>query len=216
MGQGKLVTLEGIDGSGKTTVATILVAEFARRGVDVVPSREPTDGFLGEALKRQIRREDANPVAEAFLFVADHLQHVQWVRQQLAAGRTVLSDRYSDSCYAYQGAGLADVPVLGPRAMDWLIALQEPFNRPPDVVLLLDLDPEKAVARVRARGEVIKFEEPGFLGRVRENYRKLAQRSDAYEVVPADRPAAEVAADCLARLERRGVLPTVPRPTTGK
>lgn len=203
---GKLVTLEGIDGSGKSTVAKLLLAEFERRGKRTAFTQEPTRGWLGQALKRSIRSPDANPVAEALLFMADHAQHLVWVKGQLAEGMTVVSDRYSDSCYAYQGAVLASFGGFGDRALDWLIALQEPFNRPPDVALLLDVSPDVAMARIGARGDRIKFEEPGFLAHVRGNYDRLAKRFPYYEVVDASGPTEAVVEECILRLEKRAVL----------
>src|SRR6056297_2991479 len=100
-----LVTLEGLDGSGKTTVWERLRADDA---VDATFTREPTDSWYGESVQRSIDDDDADSLAELFLYTADHAAHpADTVRPALEAGELVVSDRYSDSRYAYQGATLA-------------------------------------------------------------------------------------------------------------
>lgn len=102
-----LVTIEGLDGSGKSScLQRLRQAEFAR---DVVFTREPTDSWYGEAVKRSIASDDADPLAELFLYVADHAAHLsRTIEPAIAAEKPVISDRYSDSRYAYQGATLAE------------------------------------------------------------------------------------------------------------
>src|SRR6056297_435606 len=98
-----LITLEGIDGSGKTTVWEALQAEFP----DATFTSEPTDSWYGEAVYRSIGDDDADPLAELFLYTADHADHLSRVIEPaLERGDLVISDRYSDSRFAYQGATL--------------------------------------------------------------------------------------------------------------
>mgnify|MGYP003870012499 CR=1 FL=1 len=104
---GMLITLEGLDGSGKSSCHEMLQAvDFPR---EVVFTREPTTTWYGEAVQRSIEDDDADPLAELFLYVADHAAHIsETVEPALDRGAVVISDRYSDSRYAYQGATLSE------------------------------------------------------------------------------------------------------------
>ncbi len=182
-----LVTLEGLDGSGKTS------AWRALREADVVPddaafTREPTETWYGEAVERSIADDDADPLAELFLYTADHAAHLDdTVRPALADGRVVVSDRYSDSRYAYQGATLADVlddPVTYVRDV------HAPWTRPPDATIYLDVDPETAADR---SGATNKFEAADYLADVRENYERLIDdEPDRFVRVDASQSQADV------------------------
>lgn len=164
-----LVTLEGLDGSGKTTVWEALQDVYR----DAVFTREPTDSWYGDAVYRSVRDEEADPLAELFLYTADHADHLsRLVRPALAEGKLVVSDRYSDSRYAYQGATLAAADVDIRRPMEYVRGIHEAFTRPPDATLYLDVDPETAAAR---SGATDKFERVGHLSRVRENYERLVE-----------------------------------------
>jgi len=160
-----LVTVEGLDGSGKTTVWESLQEAYP----DAVFTREPTESWYGEAVYRSINADDADPLAELFLYTADHADHLsRVVRPALDDGQLVISDRYSDSRYAYQGATLADSEINDP--LDYVRSIHEPFTRRPDQTIYLDIDPETAAER---SGGTNKFERAGYLRRVRENYERL-------------------------------------------
>ena len=183
--RGLLVALEGIDGSGKSSLAERLVERCEARGLPAVLTREPTDTWLGEAVRRSIR-EGGDPFVDAFLFLADHAAHVRQCSAWLAEGKVVVSDRWGDSCLAYQAAALEPhLAARGTQALDWLLAAQGPITRRPDVVLLLDLAPELALQRIATRPELVKFEEREFLAKVRRNYLDLAKRLPGYEVLDA-------------------------------
>ena len=172
-----LVTLEGLDGSGKTTVWESLREVYP----DAVFTREPTDSWYGEAVARSIDADDADPLAELFLYTADHADHLsRVVRPALADGNLVVSDRYSDSRYAYQGATLADSAVDDP--LDYIQSVHEPFTRQPDLTVYLDIDPETAAER---SGKTNKFEQTDYLERVRANYERLID-SDPERFVRVD------------------------------
>lgn len=159
-----LITLEGLDGSGKTTVWEVLHEEFP----DAVFTREPTDSWYGEAVERSIEDDDADPIAELFLYTADHAAHLSnTIRPALADGNLVISDRYSDSRYAYQAVAL-DGHVM--RPMEYVVGVHKPWTRPPDCTIYLDVDPETGAAR---SGATNKFEQAGFLAQVRSNYERL-------------------------------------------
>jgi dTMP kinase len=162
-----LVTLEGIDGSGKTTVWEAL---REARGDGFTFTREPTDSWYGEAVRRSEAADNADPLAELFLFTADHADHLsRVVEPALEDGDVVVADRYSDSRYAYQGAALEGVV---PRPMEYVRGIHQPWTRPPDVTLYFDVDPETGAARA---GATNKFEQVEFLSRVRDNYEQLAE-----------------------------------------
>ncbi|MFB6143559.1 MAG: dTMP kinase [Halorientalis sp.] len=160
-----LVTLEGIDGSGKTTVW-----EGLRESLNATFTREPTDSWYGEAVERSVTDDDADPLAELFLYTADHADHLsRVVRPALAAGDLVVSDRYSDSRYAYQGAALADEIS---DAMRYVREIHEPFTRPPDLTLYFDVPAQVGAQR---SGATNKFEQAPYLERVRTNYERLIE-----------------------------------------
>ncbi len=168
---GMLVTLEGLDGSGKTTVWERLRADD---GVpdDAVFTREPTESWYGDAVQRSIDDSDADSLAELFLYTADHAAHLaDTVRPALQEDRLVVSDRYSDSRYAYQGATLADSPHLT-DPLEYVREVHEPWTRPPDLTVYLDLDPETAARR---SGATNKFETADYLATVRANYERLVE-----------------------------------------
>ena len=159
-----LVTLEGIDGSGKTTVWEALRDVYP----DAVFTREPTDSWYGEAVDRSLSDDDADPLAELFLYTADHADHLSRVVQPaLDDGKLVVSDRYSDSRFAYQAASLAGHVK---RPMEYVRGVHQPFTRPPDRTVYLDVDPETAVARSDRED---KFETVEHLRTVRDNYERL-------------------------------------------
>ncbi len=159
-----LVTLEGLNGSGKTTVAEALRETYP----DATFTREPTESWYGEAVNRSLADDDADPMAELFLYTADHADHLRRVvRPALDAGDLVVSDRYTDSRYAYQGASLQGVID---RPVEYVRGVHQPFTREPDATIYLDVDPQTAAARAGAEN---KFERAGFLADVQANYERL-------------------------------------------
>jgi dTMP kinase len=169
MPEGKLITLEGIDGTGKSSIAKMLGTEFP----DAVFTREPTRSWIGKAVKKSIE-SDADPLAELFLFVADHAEHIaKVIRPALAEGKLVISDRYSDSRYAYQGATLSN---MFDDAMGWVQGIHKGWTIVPDLTILFTIDPAVAVSRCGVRGEHTKFEKIEFLRTVQGNFLKLAEK----------------------------------------
>jgi dTMP kinase len=142
---GLLVVVEGVDGSGKSSVLKHLVAHCATLPVEVVQSREPTDGPFGKRLRESALSGRFSMEEELDLFIADRLQHVaEVIAPALDRGALILLDRYYFSTAAYQGARGAD-----PAAV---LALNEAFAPQPDLVLLLDCPPVQTLERIKARG----------------------------------------------------------------
>jgi len=186
--EGAFIVLEGIDGVGKTTISKRLGAWLEGRGRKAVLTAEPTEGWLGMAVRRA-NREDLDPRTEALLFTADRCQHTLAIERLLAEGKVVVCDRYYGSTVAYQGAALER--GMGEGAVEWLLAMNRPVMRRPDLTVLLTCDPGAAMRRVGARGDRSKFEREGYLSRVQEIYLMLAGDL-GWTVVGSDGPLDEV------------------------
>ena len=166
--RGKLIVLEGIDGSGKSTQASLLYRALEARGVACACTREPSDSPAGQLIRRILTgQEQMDPRALAGLFVADRIQHLAGpggILEQLAAGISVICDRYYFSSYAYHSL---DVP------MDWVIQVNEEAARMcrPDLTVFVDVQPEDTIARIRSgRDHTELFEKLDTLKQVRKNY----------------------------------------------
>ena len=165
----KLITLEGIDGTGKSSIAKMLKNKVP----DAVFTREATHTWIGKAVKASIE-SDTDPLAELFLFVADHAEHIaKVIKPALDEGNNVFSDRYSDSRYAYQGAMLSDIFE---DAMGFVQGIHKGWSIVPDLTILFTIDPNIAVSRCGIRGEKTKFENIEFLNTVQENFLRIAER----------------------------------------
>jgi dTMP kinase len=198
---GKLVVFEGIDGCGKSTQIARLADHLRAGGCRVRTTREPTDGPAGRRIRAMARSGEAvQAELELAWFVEDRHAHVEAVLQPaLDAGEIVLCDRYTLSTVAYQGArGLDAVALLAEAELLFPI---------PELVLLLEIDPERALARVRARGGDAEpvFEHLGRLERVAAIYRDLDR--PYIERVDADRSEDDVSAAIADAVRRRLDLP---------
>jgi len=191
-----LVTVEGIDGAGKSTVIDSLRGDFP----DAVFTREPTSSWIGQDVEKALGDGSTDPLSDLFLFVADHADHLERVvRPALEDGELVVCDRYVDSRCAYQGETLGDDGRFGDKdATKWVRQLHQPWSVEPDLTLLLDLSVEEAVER--ASGEA-KYEHADFLEGVAENFRKMAERHDRFVVVDAIQGEGEVAEECRSAVE---------------
>lgn len=199
---GLFISLEGVDGSGKSTQVQPLGEWLAARtGANVIVTREPGGTKLGVTLRQLIQHgDDMDPRAEALLYAADRAHHVtDLIRPALERGDIVLTDRYLDSSVAYQAAGRQlpsdQIEQLSLWATDGLL---------PDVTLLIDLDP--AIAKTRQVGELDRIELAGveFQQRVRTGYLDRAKTVPSrWVIVPGDGSPEEVLKALKVALEPR-------------
>jgi len=199
--RGTLVTLEGGEGSGKSTQAETLAALLRERGYGVALTREPGGTRLGGIVKEILQQGVAlTAEAEMFLFQAARAQHVQEVvRPALESGDVVLCDRYTDSTLAYQGYGRG-LNLDHLRAVNHIAT----GGLPPHFTILLDVPPETGLARKdhEAITDSIGSESLEFHQRVRTGFLELAQREPKrIVVVDASPPADEVTAAAWQHLE---------------
>lgn len=195
---GLFATIEGIDGSGKTTVAERVAESLEHAGVAVVWTTEPTRTWRGDAVKWAIER-DVDAVTEAFLFLADREAHSAQIRAWMNDGKLVLSDRYVDSTYAYQGARLEGKRE---RPVEWLRQLCEPYIVIPHVTFFLAVPPEVGLDRIAGRARKVRFEEVAFLRRVDAIYRELA-KEERFVTIDATHEIGEVVGEIGMELLRR-------------
>ena len=200
--RGLWITLEGGDGSGKTTQARLLQQWFEEQGRAVVRTREPGGTEVGRLLRDIVlhHRGEIGPRAEALLFAADRAHHVATVvRPALERGEVVIQDRYLDSSVAYQGAGR----VLGADEVRRL-SVWATEGALPDLTVLLDIDPAAARARLDADDKPfdrLEAERGDFHTRVRAAYLELAAAEpERFLVLDATLPPEELAARIRARI----------------
>lgn len=196
---GRFWTFEGVEGAGKSSLMAAIEARLRAEGEDPLVTWEPGDSPLGREIRRLLLDGDAPaPWAELFLYLADRAEHMaKRIEPALAAGRTVLCDRFHDATVAYQvhGRGLdaETVRVAGARAA----------GRMPDRTILLDIDPELGLARASRRGALDRMEREAlaFHRRVREGYLALATAEPArFLVLDATRPPEQLVAETLSAL----------------
>jgi len=173
-----LITLEGIDGSGKSTLHLALQELLA--DLDPVFTREPGATWVGESVRRAIA-EQIDPITEATLFVADHAAHLaKIIRPALADGKLVISDRYSDSRYAYQAVTLREVI---PQPEEWIRAMHNGWWIVPDKTFLCVLPIDEALARLKPQNEREHFEKRDILKNVQNNYLQFARKDPSRFVI---------------------------------
>jgi len=183
--RGAHISLEGIDGSGKTTQAFMLLSWLRDQGYRAKYSAEPTYGRIGSVIRLHVyRTRNTPPEYEALLFAADRIEHYEkFIRPFVERGWIMVSDRYLHSSLAYQGAMLRDV--------EWVREINR-FSRPPDLAIFIDVQVEKALQRIKRKR--IKFERRELLLKVQREYRRLVECGEM-ECVDGEGAVEEVAAD---------------------
>ena len=200
--RGRFITLEGGEGVGKTTNLGLIEDILARRGYDVLVTREPGGTPLAEEVREVLlahRDEQVTPLAEALLVFAARAQHVHTVIEPaLAEGRWVLCDRFTDSTFAYQAGGRGLEPAIVEQLAAWVHGA-----RWPDLTLYLDAPTATAQARIADRDhDRFEGERRAFFDRVRAAYRERARSEGRVVEIDASQPLADVSADVTAALDR--------------
>jgi dTMP kinase len=201
---GLFIVFEGGDGAGKSTQVTLLRDALCREGRQVTVTRQPGGTPLGQQIRDLVLHgEHVSPRAEALLFAADKAHHVETlIRPALQRGDVVISDRYTDSSVAYQGAGRAlgaqEVHDLNMWAVEDLV---------PDLTVVVDIS---AAEGRRRRGDVhdrLESEEDTFHEAIRQHFLAMARGNpQRYLVVDGTQPPEQIHAEVMARLDQLGLV----------
>ena len=195
----KFITIEGVEGVGKSSVINTICNELNTAHIKHVLTREPGGTPLAEEIRELLvtkRDELMMPLTEVLLFFAGRYQHItQLIKPALARGEWVISDRFTDSSFAYQGAGRGLAFEKLQTLKDWV---QGDFE--PDCTILLDAPVEVGLARIQSRSkDRIEEEAVEFFYRVRDFYGHCAHDNPKrYRIVKADQPIAQVQQDVIA------------------
>lgn len=203
---GLFLSLEGIDGSGKSTQARLLAATLRQRGHTVTLTREPGGSPGAEEIRRLVLEgavDRWSPETEILLFTAARRDHLEkTIRPALQRGEVVITDRFADSTRVFQGLTRGDLSATVDRLHDLMIGVE------PDLTLLFDLDPAKGLSRATARaGTELRFEDMGldFQRKARAGFLALAARHPRFRVIDADADTDTVATRAL-----KAVAPYLP------
>jgi len=211
--KGKLITLEGPEGAGKSTQAAYLRGYLLDRGYDVLNAREPGGTPMGEAIRPILQHNiDQAPCAEAELLLF-YSARAQLVRQvllpEMEKGIYIIMDRFFDSSIAYQGYGRGlDLDFINRLTTFALGSCR------PDITFLLDLPIEDGFKRLAARKneqgigkkDRMESESPEFHQRIREGYLEMAGRESRFAVIDANRPEEEVFRDITQEMHKRKII----------
>lgn len=198
--RGKFITLEGMDGAGKSTHIPTIVGALEARGIEVVSTREPGGTKLGEHLRDILLHQAMDPETEALLMFAARREHIASViAPALASGKYVVSDRFSDASFAYQSGGRG-VPA---EKIERLEAWVHPELQP-DLTLLFDVPVDMSASRLADARSPDKFEQQNtaFFTRVREAYlQRAAKAPGRFRVIDGSQSIEQVRASVLQALE---------------
>jgi dTMP kinase len=195
LNRGRFITLEGIEGAGKTTVAALVRDALAARNIAVCLTREPGGTPFGERIRQIVLTPGGPPVPPAsetlLMFAARHAHLDTVIRPALESGQWVVCDRFTDATRAYQGAGSG----VDRELIESLASLVH-GDLVPDLTLLLDLPVSKGLERARSRAsgaDRFEAEAEAFFQRVRDEYLAIARREPArVRVIDASQPLGEV------------------------
>ena len=196
----KFITFEGIDGAGKSTHIAFVSKYLQDRGIDLVSSREPGGTQLGEKLRELVLHETMHLETEALLMFASRREHIaQVIAPALARGAWVISDRFTDASFAYQGGGRG----MELAKLDALEQWVHPHLQP-DLTLLFDVPLEVARARLDATRSLDKFEQEktDFFAATRNEYlRRAAQFPQRFRLIDSTRTIAEIEVEITGILD---------------
>jgi dTMP kinase len=203
--RGRFITIEGTEGVGKSTVISAIHQALQSEGLSIMLTREPGGTPVAESIRRLFlsdHRETILPITELLLMFAARAQHVEIkIKPALARGEWVISDRFTDASFAYQGGGRGIAREKIQMLADWV----EGFCVP-DLTILLDASVEIGLERMAARGEKDRIEKEGldFFESIRKSYLHLAKvYPHRFCVIDANQNEAAVITDVLAALSIR-------------
>lgn len=192
--RGRFITIEGIEGGGKSSNIQFVADYLAQHKIDCIITREPGGTTVAEAIRAVVldkRLPNMHPDTELLLMFAARAEHLQKkILPALHAGKWVISDRFTDATYAYQGGGRGINTTRIAELEQWTQGELQP-----DLTLLLDLDVEVGLQRTRERGEADRFEEEtvAFFQRIRQHYQQRAHLyPERYRVINAAEPLTQV------------------------
>ncbi|MBQ8829770.1 MAG: dTMP kinase [Burkholderiaceae bacterium] len=193
--RGRFITLEGVDGAGKSTQIPVIAEAIQQKGKNLVMTREPGGTELGEKIRSLLLNDPMSVKCEMLLMFASREQNLsEVIRPAVESGKWVLCDRFTDASYAYQCAGR-----MQPKEyVDTLVRFVHP-DIEPDLTIIFDLNVEEASKRLGNNADRFESEEISFHKRVREEYLRLARENpNRYFVVDASQPI-EVISELLRR-----------------
>ena len=189
--RGKFITLEGMDGAGKSTHIPDIIKLLEGKGVEVISTREPGGTVLGEQLRTLLLNEPMHPETETLLMFAARREHIaQIIEPALSRGAWVLSDRFTDATYAYQSGGRG---VLANKVIELEAWVQVGLQ--PDLTLLFDVPVEVSVARLASARTPDKFERESadFFTKIRNAYLDRARNNpNRYCIINSNQTRADV------------------------
>lgn len=198
--RGKFITLEGMDGAGKSSHIAAILETLQDKGVEVVATREPGGTSLGERLRELLLHEAMHAETETLLMFAARREHIaQVIAPALARGAWVVSDRFTDASFAYQCGGRGVDQTKMEQLEHWV---QQGLQ--PDLTLLFDVPVEVSVARLAAARTPDKFERESaeFFHKIREGYLSRAKAHPTrFRVIDGNRPLETVRAEVIAILQ---------------
>jgi len=201
---GSFIVFEGGDGAGKSTQVALLREALERAGRQVTVTRQPGGTPLGQQIRDLVLHGDhVAPRAEALLFAADKAHHVETlVRPALQRGEVVISDRYTDSSVAYQGAG-RELGAQGVHDLNmWAVE-----DLVPDLTVVVDISAEEGRRRRGAVHDRLESEEDAFHEAIRQHFLAMARGNpERYLVVDGTLPPEQIHAEVMNRLEKLGVV----------
>lgn len=203
MTNGKFITIEGIEGAGKSTAIDALCTYLGKQDLKVVRTREPGGTGIGEVIRKLLLSPDAPSMhedTELLLMFAARAEHVnKIIRPALMEGQWVVCDRFTDASYAYQGAGRGIDKSRIAALQQWVLA-----DLRPDLTLLLDIDVATGLSRARERGGRDRFEQEAlsFFTTIRQEYLQLAHSEpERFRVINARVSPQKVSAQIMASVE---------------
>lgn len=198
--RGKFITLEGMDGAGKSSHIAAILETLQDKGVEVVATREPGGTSLGERLRELLLHEAMHAETETLLMFAARREHIaQVIAPALARGAWVVSDRFTDASFAYQCGGRGVDQSKMEQLEHWV---QQGLQ--PDLTLLFDVPVEISVARLAAARTPDKFERESaeFFHKIREGYLSRAKAHPArFRIIDGNRPLETVRAEVISILQ---------------